>query len=387
MSTFLQSEKFHILEARFRAMKPFPLPRPFQDSTMGPFETFGISTVWLRDADGFEGEAPFFDAAVLESILLPRLLRDAPTPYPDLYFDLYWAIRNAGFRGPAASALGSVDLALHDLAARRAGKPLHRFLDATRDWAVVYASGGGTNLSERALIDEMTGFVTRGFTTLKMKVGKNFGRLMDEDVARVKAVRKALGADVRLAVDANQIWSSDEASEFAKRIAEEKIAWFEEPVHSADLLEIRRVCRSSPIPVAFGEAEISGKVFPVLAAAGVGHLQPSVFLAGVDEWLLTRNVALRENLALSSGGYSQLTCQFVATAPEKAETELLVPIVGALDPFLEHKPELKAGRYHLTNDHGFSMRVAWERLAKEGRIATDKRWTRADVATAKPRVT
>src|SRR5262249_39258048 len=133
-------------------------------------------------------------------------------------------------------------------ASRRAGKPLHRFLDATRDWAAVYASGGGTNLTERELIDEMTGFVEQGFTTLKMKVGKNFGRLMDEDVARVKAVRKAVGADARLAVDANQTWSSDEALDFAKRIAGEKIAWFEEPVHSADLLEIRKVCKSSPIP-------------------------------------------------------------------------------------------------------------------------------------------
>lgn len=387
MSAFLQDDTFHIIEARFRAMKPFALPRPFQDSTMGPFETFGIATIWLRDADGFEGEAPISNAAVLESILLPRLLRESPAVYSELYFDMYWAIRNAGFRGPAASALGAVDLAMHDLAARRMGQPLHRFLGATRDWAAVYGSGGGTNLTEHELVEEMTGFVERGFTMLKMKVARNFGRQMNEDVARVKAVRTAIGPDVRLAVDANQAWDHAEALQFAKQIADEKIAWFEEPVHSADLLEIRKVCKSSPVPVAFGESEMSGKVFPVLAAAGVEHLQPSAFqMAGVHEWMTTLDVALKESLEFSSGGFSQLACQFVATAPEKAHTELLVPITGELDPFLERRPELKNGRYHLSREPGSSMRVAWDRLAKEDRIATDKRWTRTDVASVKPRV-
>src|SRR5689334_11986362 len=103
MSEFLQNEKFHIVEARFRALRQYPLAVPFQDSTMGPFETFGTSTIWLRDADGFEGEAPAGHVDILESTLLPRLLRGAPTPYGDLYFDMYWAIRNAGFRGSASS--------------------------------------------------------------------------------------------------------------------------------------------------------------------------------------------------------------------------------------------------------------------------------------------
>jgi len=387
MSTFLQKEKFHIVEARHRVLKQYPLPVPFQDSTMGPFETFGMATICLRDADGFEGEAPIGNVAVLESTLLPRLMRDTPTPHADLYFDMYWAIRNAGFRGPASSSLGSVDLALHDLAARRAGKPLHRFLGAKRDWAEVYSSGGGVNLTERQLLDEMLDFVASGFKTLKMKVGKNFGRNMDEDVRRVKAVRKAVGTNVRLAVDGNQTWTSGQALEFAKQIADQNIAWFEEPVHSADLLEIRRTCKSSPIPVSMGESEMSGKVFPALAAAGVAHLQPSAGqIAGVGEWLDVRDLALKEKLALSSGGYSQLVCQLIATAPETCETELLVPIIGSLDPFLRIKPELKAGRYRLPDEPGISMRLAWDRLAREDRIEIDRRWTKADFTSSWPRV-
>jgi L-alanine-DL-glutamate epimerase-like enolase superfamily enzyme len=355
---------------------------------MGPFETFGISAIHLRDADGNEGEAPTTNQlAMLEAMLLPRLLREVPTAYSELYHDMYWAIRNTGFRGPAASTLGGVDLALHDLAARRAGKPLHRYLGATRDWAAVYGSGGGVNLTERELIDEMTGFVGRGFTSLKMKVGKNFGREMDEDVRRVKAVRKIVGPGPRLAVDANQTWAAEQALEFAKRIADQTIAWFEEPVHSADLSEIRTVCESSPIPVAMGESEMCGRVFPSLAEAGVTHLQPAVHqLSGVDEWLATRDLALSRGLAFSSGGFSQYVCQLIATAPETTETELLVPIIGTLDPLFKRKPQLRHGRYHLTDEPGISIRVDWDRLTKENQISIDKRWKRGDISASRPLV-
>ena len=134
MTTPLQNESFHIVEARFRATKPHRLPRAFCDSTMGPFETTGMSTLWLRDADGTEGEAPAGAGTVLESLLLPRLFGDHSIPYRELFHSMYWSIRNAGFRGPASGALASIDLALHDLVAKRAAQPLHRFLGAN-SWA------------------------------------------------------------------------------------------------------------------------------------------------------------------------------------------------------------------------------------------------------------
>jgi L-alanine-DL-glutamate epimerase-like enolase superfamily enzyme len=365
-----------IREVRVRAMKPYPLPRPFYDATMGPFNSFPFATIELLDEDGTTGEAPFFAAAItlLESLLLPRLLGRKGT-HQELFREWYWAIRNEGFRGHASAMLGQLDLALYDLAARRAGKPLHRYLGSTRDWAHVYGSGGGTNLTEEELIEEMTGFVRSGFRVLKMKIGRNFGSEPQRDLERVKLVRQAIGNDIALAIDANQTWPVKQALEVAHQMAPLNIAWFEEPVHSAALHEIEAFCAQTPIPASFGESERSGKVFPALIAAGVKHLQPIPgYLTGIGEYLEVMEMAERMGLAFSSGGYSQAHAQLVAVAGESAHTELLIPVIGPLDAYLSLKPLLKDGRYHLPPEPGLCFRVDWEGIKRSGQLLLDKVW-------------
>ncbi|HWB55222.1 MAG TPA: hypothetical protein VG722_13555, partial [Tepidisphaeraceae bacterium] len=80
-TTPLADASFHIIEAHFRATTPHCLPRPFCDSTMGPFQTTRVSMLTLRDADGTEGHAWATNAAILESLLLPKLLTSQPTSY------------------------------------------------------------------------------------------------------------------------------------------------------------------------------------------------------------------------------------------------------------------------------------------------------------------
>jgi L-alanine-DL-glutamate epimerase-like enolase superfamily enzyme len=381
MNTPMQGQSVHIVEARYRVIAPARLRRPFYDSTMGPFETFGISMLTLRDADGFEGEAPAGDIHVLESTLLPRLLSGQACDYSQMYRKLYWSIRNAGFRGPAARTLGSVDLALHDLAARRKRQPLHRFLGAERDWADAYASGGSTHLSERDLVEEMEGFARDGFQCVKMKVAKQFGSAMDEDVRRVRAVRAAIGPRVRLAVDANQAWNAEEATEFSRRIADQDIAWFEEPVHSADLNALRTYCGLGSIPAAVGESEACDKVFPSLVEAGAQHLQPTQ-LSSVADWLFVRDLAATHRLSFSSGGISHVSCQPVATAAETAQTEILFPLIETIDPLLSSGPKMSGGRFLLPDTPGLAMRIDWDGLEKSGRIAADRAWTAPSVTLA-----
>lgn len=373
----LAGQRVEIVEARLRALAPVRLARPFWDATGGPFEAFSMASLTLRDADGGEGEAFVAGLPFLESILIPSLLRAGPRPYDQLYRALYWSIRNAGFRGPAAGALGCVDLALHDLAARRARLPLHRLLGATRDFAAVYGSGGGTGLTERELVEEMTALVAAGYRCVKMKVG----RAPEEDVRRVRAVRAAIGPDVRLAVDANQVFDADGALAFARRIADAEIAWFEEPVHSADLGALERYAAAAPIPAAVGESEMSARVFPALAHAGARHLQPMpAKLAGADEWLSVRDLAARGGLTLTLPGFPQQGATFAATAAEETACEYLVPVLGFIEGLLAVQPRISDGRCHLPDEPGLAARLDWARLGREGRIARDQRWTAADVS-------
>ena len=387
MTTLLTNETFQIISAQFTVIKPYRLTKPFQDSGMGPFETFGFAILTLTDADGFSADVPLSPGAVgvLETLFLPRLLTASPIRYNTLFRQLYRAMRNEGFRSPhVAGPLGSIDLALYGMAAQRAKQPLHRFLGATRDWVRVYACGGGTNLHQADLLAEASDFAGQGYDLIKVKVGRHYGQAIAEDVARVKSLRQHLGPAVGLAVDANQIWSVEEALRFIEQVAEYDIHWIEEPIHSADITGLQTLCRQSAIRVAMGESEVCGRVFPALADAGVHHLQPQpMHMASIQEWLETRDLVTRNSLFLSAGGFSHLACSFVATADETAYTEMLVDIIGPMSNYYSLQPTLTAGRFELLTEPGLPVRFDWEKLNRTDQIGFQKTWTAADFGPAK----
>ncbi len=363
------AESFHIVEARVRSIHAMQLKRPFYDGTCGPFAAFGLSVLSLTDADGTVGQT----LGGLDRSLLPFMFTDQPTLYSELYPKLYWSLRNQGFRGPAMGGLSSVDRALADIAAKRRKLPLHRYLGATRDWAQAYASGGSTQLTEAQLLEELGSFCEQGFRTVKMKVGTNRGTEMERDVARVRSVRQHLGKDVRLAVDANQAWSSTLALEFIQRIAEHDIAWFEEPVHSADLIAIREFSQASPVPAAFGESERSSKVYPSLVEAGVQHLQPNPLgSTSIQEWFEVRDLAMKHGLALSLPGQPQVGCVFAAASPEATLTEILFPVLWGFPECYAREPKLENGRFLLSDEPGAPLEVDFDYLKANGRLSTDE---------------
>lgn len=378
--------KFSIRKARLRAIQPYRRP-PFQDATMGPFHHFSFASLWLQDEDGYEGESLFFQSQlpILEHHFLPILFHSGDCRYEALYQKMYWSIRNEGYRGAAATALGQLDWALYNLAAARAGQPLHRFLGAGRDYARIYASGGGINYSVSELESEMARFAEEGYPVMKMKVGKDFGRAMDEDVKRVAAVRRVIGDEYGLALDANQVWTVTQALEFAKRVSHYNIRWLEEPVHSADLYAIKELCACSAVPISFGESEKTDKVFAVLADFGVKHLQPIAgYLASIQEWINVKNLALEKGLMFSSGGYSQATAQLVGTCPESTLTEYLEANNGTMNPYFSLKPTLKDGCFHLPQEPGGSVRADWEYIEKKGMLALDKCWDKSQAGPLVP---
>ncbi|MEN7547997.1 mandelate racemase/muconate lactonizing enzyme family protein [Rapidithrix thailandica] len=374
-------EKFTIKTISVRVLKEFRVPLAFQDATMGPFQHYNIATITLVDEDGQEGEAPFFISGIpdAERLFFPLLANLPNTSYKELFPLLYWNIRNEGFRGRIATTLGQVDMALYDLAAKRHRLPLHRYLGAKRNAVPAYGSGLGTNYTEKELRTEALNFAEQGYEIIKMKVGKGFGRCMEEDVRRVKLVRKTLGDYIPIAVDANQIWTAEEALRFIRQVADQNIAWFEEPVHSADLHQIREICQASPVPVSFGESEKSAKVFPALAEAGVQHLQPVPgYQCNLSEWMEIEQLAREKKLFFSGGGYYQFTSQILACAEQDTYVEQLKGLNGCLDEYLAVKPELRNGMYHLPEEPGLSARVDWNWIKKKDLMAFEKRWDLAE---------
>jgi L-alanine-DL-glutamate epimerase-like enolase superfamily enzyme len=349
---------------------PITIPKPFYDSTGGPFNVVPLES-WLQlyDADGVCGQAPC--SPLLARVILPLIMTGEKKTYDEWYRFVYWKLRNKGFSGESIIEFGNLDLALNDLMAKKAKLPLHRFWGAARDWVHVYGSAGGTGLSDQELADEITGLVEDGYSTIKMKIATNFGSEIERDVRRIGMVRKLVGKEVKIAIDANQCWDARQALEFARRVVEYDLAWFEEPVHSADLEALGALTKLCPIPVSMGESLRNHYMFEQYAQLGVAHLQPVPSnLGGIREWFQIRDIAKKYGLTFTSGGFSPLTAAYVATASEDAMVEYLTPIMKSFVAIMKVAPEEKDGKFHLPLQPGLPVDLDWELLENKGLLLT-----------------
>jgi D-galactarolactone cycloisomerase len=175
----------------------------------------------------------------------------------------------SGEPGPLAQAVAGVDIALWDMVARRAGKPLWRMLGGTSARVPVYASGLNPEGPERLAAERLA----EGYRAFKLKVG--FGE--ERDLANLKALKDVVG-DSALMVDANQGWDAATAAAMARRMAPFGLQWLEEPLRAdRPWEEWRGVARAGEIALAAGENLAGASAFDEALAANVlGVVQPDM---------------------------------------------------------------------------------------------------------------
>ena len=203
---------------------------------------------------------------------------DAMAPHA-AYVAMWRSIRNLGRPGIASMAISAVDAAIWDVKARLLGLPLVTLLGAVRQGAAVYGSGGFTSYSDKQLEKQLGGWARAGMSAVKMKIGRG----PERDPQRVRAARKAIGAETRLYVDANGAYRPRQALEQAEMLAEHDVRWFEEPVSSDDLEGLRFVRERAParMRIAAGEYGYTGFDFQrMLAAGAVDVLQADMTRCG-----------------------------------------------------------------------------------------------------------
>lgn len=206
-------------------------------------------------------------ARLLDSVLAP-LLRSQTFAHPGEAFAFLTegtavlALQSAE-PGPFAQAIAGLDTALWDLAARKAGLPLWKMLDARGQRRIkVYASGLNPDRPEQLARERQA----QGYRAFKLKIG--FGA--QRDIANLEALRAALGEDVELMVDANQAWAVDTTITMARKLARFGLKWLEEPVR-ADVpwSAWAQIKAQTEIPLAGGE-NIAGRAdFETALQAGV----------------------------------------------------------------------------------------------------------------------
>ncbi|MGH6609900.1 MAG: mandelate racemase/muconate lactonizing enzyme family protein [Burkholderiaceae bacterium] len=176
----------------------------------------------------------------------------------------------SGEPGPIAQCIAGIDIALHDLVARRAGQPLWKMLGGSSPLIRVYASGLNPDQPER-LAQQC---LNEGHRAFKLKVG--FG--IERDADNVEAVRNAIGNRCALMVDANQAWKLDQAPEVAAALQRFDLQLLEEPLRAdAPWSEWQQFAQRCDIPLAAGENIASAQAFEqALASRALTVVQPDI---------------------------------------------------------------------------------------------------------------
>lgn len=219
--------------------------------------------------------------ALIEHTYRPLLIGADALAIEVIWETLYNWTKDYGQKGATVAALSGIDIALWDIFGKVTGQPIYRLIGgAFRTKIQAYATGlyqTDTPDPVAALMDEAQCYVEQGFKAIKMKVG--FG--VQHDVACVQGVRRAIGNDIQLMIDANHAYDAATAIQLGHKLEECNLAWFEEPVSPEDIEGYCTVRRALPIPIAGGEAEFTRYGFRQLITSGaVDIVQPDICLTG-----------------------------------------------------------------------------------------------------------
>lgn len=164
---------------------------------------------------------------------------------------IYWILDRASANAPCGKT--AIDIACHDILGKKAGLPVYRLLGGYSN-TIETDITIGINAPE-LMAKKAAEHVLNGFDTIKTKVGTG----LKEDVERIKAIREAVGPQVKIRVDANQAWSAKEALNIIDRLNEYNIELVEQPVKAADIEGLEYVTKNSRVLIMADESCFNAK--------------------------------------------------------------------------------------------------------------------------------
>lgn len=274
-----------------------------------------LNLVCIETDEGITGYGTSYSLDYVD-YLKPFLLGENPLNVERLW-EKMWVPKFLGRRGRTTQTISAIDIALWDIRSKAAGIPLYQLLGGYRDEIPCYIAGGyyanGKGIPE--LQKEMETYVSWGIKNVKMKIGV-LG--LKEDAARVKAVREAVGEDVRIMLDANCAYRSYEALEMSRMVEEYHPYWFEEPVMPDDYEGMRIFAERSKVPMATGENEYTSFGFRDL----IDRSKPAILnpdacvLGGITQFTKVASYAQAKGVALSPHGQQQVHVHLDCAVPE-----------------------------------------------------------------------
>lgn len=227
---------------------------------------------------------------LIEEYVAPWLRGADPRNVERLHDELVFDLRSSYHSYVPASVVSGVDIALWDCYGKSVGEPVSRLLGGhRRDEVRAYATGhffrdvDSFEVLREEIVEEANGHVDAGFTALKNKIGlsRHFPWDVEEDIELVRAIRDAVGDDVRLMTDANHGYDRADARRVASELADLDVYFFEEPLPPEDLAGYATLDADGDVHIAGGESWAFLDGFEeVLDRGAASYLQPDLTSAG-----------------------------------------------------------------------------------------------------------
>jgi L-alanine-DL-glutamate epimerase-like enolase superfamily enzyme len=336
-----------------------PADNPLVVGLPEPADTREFVTLELGTDQGLVGLGlTFFGAALTPALkvavdaLARLIIGDDPTQVEAIVAKLRRAAGSSGPGGIFSLALSAVDIACWDLKGKVAGKSVCALLGDLRDRVPTYASGA---LMRQHPVDYLAKAGPRlmdmGFRQMKMQCGSE--STMAASVERVRVMREAIGPDIDLMCDINQLWSVHRAIEMGNRIAQYQLFWLEDPTAHDDYTGLARVADALTTPIAAGEYHYGIVPFRhLLEARSVDIVMIDLLrVGGITQWMKVAGMAEAFNVPVVSHLIPEIHVHLVAAIPNGLTVEYM-PWTLRL---YEETPAMEGGRLVVPKKPGLGL--------------------------------
>ena len=343
-------------------------PMVVRTDAIQSFVTQETILLTLRCSDGIEATGYAYTIgtggssvmALLHDHLAPRLLGRNPLHIEAIWKDLFFHTHATAVGAITSLALACVDTALWDWRARSQQLPLWQLLGGAQSRVPVYTTEGGwLHLGADELVAQTLQAQAQGFKGAKIKIGRPH---VSEDVARLAAVRAAVGPGFELMTDANQGFNRPEVVRRAAAFAPFDLAWLEEPLPAEDVAGHRQLRESTAIPVAVGESMYHLSQFrEYLEQGACSIVQPDVArIGGITPWIKVAHLAEGFDVPVCPHFLMELHVSLCAAVPNAAWVEY----IPQLDDITSSRIRVEGGYAYPPDTPGLGIEWDWQEITQ-----------------------
>jgi muconate cycloisomerase len=277
-------------------------------------------------------------------------------------------LQRARYGHPITKA--AIEIAIYDATAKSCGVPLYRLLGGAYRKEIELVGGLGMDLSAETIGAKARQLKQDGYRIFKLKIGH---KDLQQDIARVRAVREAVGDEATIRVDGNAAYSFNDAREILNSLSRFRIADAEQPLARGDLASLAELRRSVAVPIAAQESVSSPEDALAVIVAGAADLLKIklTHIGGFQRALQTAAVVEAKNWPVIIGQGSACTPLLSAAEMHLHAAVRNAQAGGEMTGFLRLGEQdifspitVERGRALLTGQPGLAIEVDREKLAR-----------------------